>query len=78
MSFRRPCGRFFIAYTNVSCSAKLDSFFVSAIKVTDLSPLEGFIFVYIIYLNVHKIKPERILFFLSIGIIIIDRRKGIF
>jgi len=51
------------------------AFIVSAIRVTGLSPLEGYIFVYIIYLNVHKIKPIRILLFLDIGIIIIDRRK---
>ena len=38
MSFRRPCGRFFIAYTNLELFSKAGQLFCFGNRVTDLSP----------------------------------------
>lgn len=42
MSFRRPCGRFFIAYTNRELFSKAGQLFFRQYRVTGLSPSEDF------------------------------------
>ena len=40
MSFRRPCGRFFIAYTKCELFSEAGQLFCFGNKVTGLSPLQ--------------------------------------